>query len=105
MAKQKNIMKSNEKSIGELVCGEPHPMAYEALQYIKSFGMLQMAGIREGMASCAISGNRAAEVCHETLRRIFAGEPVSDRYVLGLAWMIKHMMKDIEGEANGQKTK
>lgn len=92
---------SDNKSIGELDYGEPHPMAYEALQYIKSIGMFQMAAILEGMASCTISGNRAAEVCHETLRRIFAGEPVSDRYVLGLAWMVKSMTENIGNKDNG----
>lgn len=34
-----------------------------------------------------------AEVCGETLRRIREGEPVSDRYVLGLAWTVRVTME------------
>ena len=45
-----------------------------------------LAGWQEAFSSCAIEGNRLAEVCSETLRRLLIGEPVSDRYVLGLAW-------------------
>ncbi len=44
-------------------------------------------------ASDAIEGNRLAEICGETLRRVIAGEPVSDRYLLGLCWTLREMDK------------
>ena len=33
-------------------------------------------------SSCAISDNRLAEVCGETLQRWMTGQPVSDGYLL-----------------------
>jgi hypothetical protein len=42
-------------------------------------------------SSLAIEGNRLAEVCYGTLRRMIDGQPVSDRYLLGLAWEINRM--------------
>ena len=44
----------------------------------------------EAFASVSIAGNRLAEVCSETLRRAMAGEPVSDRYLLGLCWVMRY---------------
>ena len=66
--------------------GEPHPMAHEALRYVRSFGPMILLQHQEALASCAIEGNRLAEICGETLRRVLHGEPVSDRYILGLAF-------------------
>jgi hypothetical protein len=43
------------------------------------------------MSSCAIEGNRSGEVCGETIQRVLNSEPVSDRYILGTAWMLKSM--------------
>lgn len=71
-----------------LEVGEMHPMAPEAFKYIKQ--NISTEDI-EAMASCAIEGNRLAEVCLGTYNRIENGEPVSDRYVLGLAWFIKQL--------------
>jgi hypothetical protein len=51
--------------------------------------MAELAMWLEAFSSCAIEGNRLGAVCVETLRRILSGEPVSDRYVLGLAWAIR----------------
>ena len=65
---------------------EPHPMARSALAYIRE-NLTAMD--TEAMASCAIENNRAAEICLSTYRRLESGEPVSDRYVLGLAWLIR----------------
>ena len=50
----------------------------------------------EPFASCAIAGNRLAEVCSETLRRLIDHEPVSDRYLMGLAWAIWKMEDGIK---------
>ncbi len=65
--------------------GEPHPAAHSAFKYVKT----QITPIMiESIASAALSGSRSAEICHGTLERIRNGDPVSDRYVLGLAWML-----------------
>lgn len=73
---------------GDLKEGEAHPASYHALEYIKSIGGENLCAWREVFASCALSGNRLAEISGETLRRLLDGEPVSDRYLLGLAWVI-----------------
>ena len=52
---------------------------------------MRQSTLMESFASCAIDGNRFAEVCGETLRRVMTGEPVSDRYILGLAWAVQGM--------------
>lgn len=77
---------------GTLKVGEVHPMAHSAFEYVKNFlTMNNMGLIVESLASIALSGNRNAEVCLETVQRIMAGDVVSDRYLLGLAWMFKQM--------------
>jgi hypothetical protein len=59
----------------------------------------------ESFSSCAIDGNRFAEVCGETLRRVMSGEPVSDRYILGLAWAIRGMNEENDPDhATGTNT-
>jgi hypothetical protein len=75
-------------NIGDLKIGEPHPSAYSAMEYVK---MKLNNDTIEAFASCAIEGNRLSEVCIETIRKIKEGEPVSDRYLLGLAWTLKEM--------------
>lgn len=71
---------------GTLADNEPHPAAYEAKDWIASLPPVELLQWREAFASCSISGNRLAEICGETLGRLMSGQPVSDRYVLGLAW-------------------
>jgi len=65
--------------------GECHPGAHIAYRYIK---LNASPTLLESLASCALSGNRLAEICYETLRRINNNEIVSDRYLMGLAWFI-----------------
>lgn len=67
--------------------GEPHPMAESARVYVAS-QVDRLSHLMEAFASCAIESNRVGEICGETLRRLLAGEPVSDRYLLGLAWFL-----------------
>lgn len=82
-------------TIGTLKEGEPHPQAHNALAFVKEWivaeGVQRVMMLQESMASCAIEGNRSGEVCGETLSRILHGQPVSDRYVLGLAWFLHEM--------------
>lgn len=84
------IDENESLSPGTLAIGEIHPCAHIAMHYIKQslIKNADLFSIREALASCAISGNRLAEVCNETLRRILDKEPVSDRYVMGLAWFL-----------------
>jgi hypothetical protein len=71
-----------------LAKGEAHPAALAALQYLNALGFEEKQDFLFTFSSLALEGNRLAEVCYGTLRRIIDGEPVSDRYVLGLAWEI-----------------
>jgi len=76
--------------------GEPHPCASYALEYIRKLSWNELAILQESLSSCAIEGNRLAEVCGGTLRRLMNHEPVSDRYVLALAWMVRDWMEERE---------
>lgn len=76
---------------GDLLPNEPHPSSSSALEYLSSLGLQKLFEYQEAFASTAIEGNRLSEICCETLRRLLAKEPVSDRYLLGLAWSIKSM--------------
>lgn len=86
----------------ELKFGEVHPSAIGALDYIRSIPTSDILRIREALASCSLSGNRMAEVCGGTLDRLLNGEPVSDRYVLGLAWTIQYDSNLKETTEGGQ---
>ena len=72
---------------------EAHPAVYSALRYLN--GVLsdpfRSAGIQHAFSSCAIENNRLGEICSETLHRALTGQPVSDRYLLGLAWAVREM--------------
>lgn len=81
-------MSETESERGTLKPGEKHPAAEIALQVILDLGMEGRLKWLNAFSSCAIEGNRLAEVCAETLRRIMDGGSVSDRYLMGLAWAI-----------------
>lgn len=75
---------------GELGEREPHPSASRALAWIReNYTMAELRMILETYSSLAIDGNGLAEVCAETLRRLLHNKPVSDRYLLGLAWELR----------------
>lgn len=81
-------------SPGTLKIGEIHPAAHSAMNYINEFvsnHIHETMILLESFAATAHAGNRLSEACHETLRRVISGEPISDRYLLGLAWTIKEM--------------
>jgi hypothetical protein len=73
---------------GELEPTEPHPASLDALQWIYSLPLSELMMWKESFASNAIEGNRLSEICGETLDRLLSHKPVSDRYLLGLAWTI-----------------
>lgn len=88
---QKNTVTDGK---GTLLEGQPHPAARDAQQWLrKRLGRdpVDTLRLQESFASVGLSGNATSEVCSETLRRILDGEPVSDRYLLGLAWTIRSM--------------
>lgn len=79
---------------GTLKIGEPHPSSESAMNYLRALPPKDLLVWLEAFSSCAIEGNRLAEICSETLRRIINGKPVSDRYLLGLVWTIRNSMEN-----------
>ncbi len=77
----------NEATLHE---SEYHPAADIAMRYVikRRNDVHGWSVTTEAIASTAMSGNRLAEICLSTIRRLEAGEPVSDRYLMGLAWML-----------------
>lgn len=88
-------MTRSDTNIGTLNEGQPHPAAHDAkqwiLDYVRRNDVAALPRLLESFASVGMSGNRLAECCGETLRRLLNGEPVSDRYLLGLAWTMRNM--------------
>ena len=76
---------------GTISEGSYHPAADGAMEYIKSIPTVELFMIAESFASTSLSGNKTSEICYETLDRLLKKEPVSDRYLLGLAWTIKRI--------------
>jgi len=79
---------------GTLKEGSFHPAAPSAMKFINSMSLIEQINHMESFSSVALSGNKSGEICGETLRRIMEDEPVSDRYLLGLAWFIKMLDDD-----------
>jgi hypothetical protein len=73
---------------GELGLSEPHPSSLAAMRWMRTVPLSELLKWQETFASNAIEGNRLAEICGETLDRLLNNKPVSDRYLLGLAWVI-----------------
>ena len=86
--------------VGELGA-EPHPAGRTAVHWLLGLGYPELTTIQEAFASTAIEGNFLAEVCGETLRRLLAREPVSDRYILGLAWTVRDLMETAKDKPMG----
>ncbi|KKN05664.1 hypothetical protein LCGC14_1084970 [marine sediment metagenome] len=74
---------------GTLIGTEPHPAVDSAADFIVSLSQNELYYWQSIFASCAIEHNRLAEVCYHTIERLLNKDPVSDRYLLGLAWTIK----------------
>ena len=73
---------------GTLKPTEYHPAADSAKAYIAGLSPDQLNVWQEAFASTALAGSRLAQVCSETLNRLLTGQPVSDRYLLGVAFII-----------------
>lgn len=79
-------------SNGTLKTGEFHPSANSAMVFVREqLSSPHIFYTKEALASNALSGNRLCEICIETLDRVEKNEPVSDRYLLGLAWFLKEL--------------
>jgi|ERR1044071_3983817 hypothetical protein len=74
-----------------LEAGEVHPSSYSAMRYIQSIDPKKWMKHIEAISSSALSGNRMACIYMGTIERLEKKEPVSDRYLLGLAWFIKEL--------------
>jgi len=83
-----------ETAPGTLKVGEPHPSALKAYQYLQAFEHFKLMNYLGAFSSCALSDNRPAEICAETFNRFIKREPISDRYLLGLAWAIRDMEEE-----------
>lgn len=77
-----------------LTPSEPHPAARSALNYIKTVPYTDLVLYQAAFATNAIEGNRLAEICLGTINRLLHSEPVSDRYLLGLAWTLMEMRNE-----------
>lgn len=84
---------------GTLHASEPHPSAELAFDWIRTLPLSDLMLHQESLSNCAIEGNRLAEVCSETLRRLIRSEPVSDRYLLGLAWYLRNAVEQRKEKA------
>jgi len=80
---------SEDETRGTLKGSEPHPAAYSAKDWIADQPTVELVKWLDSFSSCALAGNRLGEICAETLDRLMHGKPVSDRYVLGLAWTMQ----------------
>lgn len=70
---------------------EAHPAAFMAKEWLATLSPGELAIYAEAFALTAINGNRLGEICSGTIQRLLNSEPVSDRYLLGLAWAIRVM--------------
>lgn len=74
---------------GTLADREPHPAALDALSWVMDQPPEELERWRGAFDLATVAGFRTAAICGETLRRVLAGESVSDRYLLGLAWAMR----------------
>lgn len=90
----------------ELTAEEFHPAARSAYRWLKGFMVTNQADYlqyKEALAYAALAGNRQAEVCMGTIERLRKSQPVSDRYLMGLAWTILHLHNHDAMEAVAQQ--
>ena len=74
--------------------GEPHPSAHAAYLWFHQSVVddpIRYIHLKEAISSTALSGNRLAQICYGTMNRLEEGQPVSDRYLLGLVWYMRDL--------------
>lgn len=70
---------------------EFHPSAADALEWLRGYQLNDPHNwllMQEAIASSALAGNRLSNILMSTINRLDKGEPVSDRYLLGLCWFL-----------------
>ena len=90
------MSENNDENIKiQLPIGVPHPAAVSAYEYIGKMPLLEMISWEEAFASTFIANPNSllAEVCLSTIQRMMNGQPVGDRFILGLAWTIRNMIE------------
>lgn len=76
---------------------EPHPSARIAYVWFHESIVkdpMKYIQLKEAISSTALSGNRLAQICFGTMQRLEDGQPVSDRYLLGLCWFMRDLMEE-----------
>lgn len=82
---------TTEPERGTLKLGEPHPVVYDAMAWLnkKAKDLSFIILWQESFSSCALAGNRLAEICSKTLSRVLDKKSVSDKYLLGLVYYMR----------------
>lgn len=78
----------------EIHDGEFHPAAASAYRWLKGFMITNpddYVNYKLMLDNYAASGNRQAQIALGTIARLRDSKPVSDRYLLGLAWTILYL--------------
>lgn len=96
-------MEAEVRETNDLKPGENHPGAHSALRYLRSLGFAKLMLYQESFASCAIEGNRLAELCSETMSRLLKHEPIGERYLMGLAWSIRNMEDGVDDDFRSEE--
>ena len=94
---------SDRSTIG---ADEFHPAARSAYRWLKGFMVSNpddYIRTRTALSMAAESGNRQAQICMGTIHRMQHSEPVSDRYLLGLAWTVLQLHNHEAMEAIAEK--
>lgn len=83
-----------EQERGTIADGEYHPAADAAMRWFKRYvneRPQEYLMARTSIEMAAGEGNKLADIALATIRRLQASAPVSDRYLLGLCWLLQDM--------------
>lgn len=90
-------MELTKEEPGTLAVGEYHPAARHAYDWIRK-NILDTNNAMDWLqafGNCSVE-NKLAEICSGTLKRLINKQPISDRYLLGLAWTLRSMVEEKE---------
>lgn len=91
-----------EEDKGTLNDWEVHPSCVSAYRWLNELVVadpMRYTLLKGAIASNAMTGNRMAQICYGTMKRIDEEKPVSDRYLLGLCWFLRELVDKL-GEEN-----
>lgn len=86
-----NNFREDPSDPATLKSGEVHPITDRAYAYVLQ--NLSESVIAELKKGSEMGNNRLCEVCYGTVLRLREGLPVSDRYLIGLAWLMRDMLE------------